>query len=353
MTAGRDVWPVCIVGAGPTGVAAANLLAQRGIECLVIERHADVYPLPRAVHFDDEVFRIFQTGLDEQVRAVSRPILGMQLLDGRHRVLTELRDPPEQAHGHPESNMFDQPDLERVLRAGLAGLPLVDFRGNVEVRPWSSTRTGAEPVRVTLRDLGPAPRPRCGPMPCSAATAHSGPRTAVGATMEDLGFASAGWSWMCAAPCRSTTRTASTRCATTPPRHLHAGAGPLPLGVHAGAGESRRRRNRRVLALTGPWLGAVDPTSSPMLRQAIYTFRALVADRWQRGRVFLLGDAAHQTPPFIGQGMCAGIRDAANLTWKLALVLAGRADDALLDTYQAERRPHVRRVIRWRSPSGG
>ena len=102
---------------------------------------------------------------------------------------------------------------------------------------------------------------------------------------------------------------------------------------------------RRVLELIGPWLGGVDPDKVTILRRAWYTFRGVVADRWQLGRVFLLGDAAHLTPPFIGQGMCAGIRDAANLTWKLALVLDGRADDRLLATYEAERRPYARRVV--------
>src|SRR5262249_15501203 len=102
----------------------------------------------------------------------------------------------------------------------------------------------------------------------------------------------------------------------------------------------------RVVELIRPWLGAVDPDRLTILRRTWYTFRGAIAARWQDGRVFLLGDAAHLTPPFIGQGLCAGIRDAANLTWKLALVLDGRADDRLLTTYQMERRPYARRVIR-------
>jgi 3-(3-hydroxy-phenyl)propionate hydroxylase len=82
-----------------------------------------------------------------------------------------------------------------------------------------------------------------------------------------------------------------------------------------------------------------------IVRSAVYRFRALVADRWRKDGVFLLGDAAHQTPPFFGQGMCHGIRDAAQLMWKLGLVLDGAASDALLDSYQAEREPHVRAII--------
>jgi 3-(3-hydroxy-phenyl)propionate hydroxylase len=115
--------------------------------------------------------------------------------------------------------------------------------------------------------------------------------------------------------------------------------------VMPGETEAELARPEVFLELTRPWLRGADVSQLTVLRQATYTFRSLVADRWRRGRLFLLGDAAHQTPPFIGQGMCAGIRDAANLTWKLALVLAGRADDRVLDTYEAERRPHVRRVI--------
>ena len=101
----------------------------------------------------------------------------------------------------------------------------------------------------------------------------------------------------------------------------------------------------KVLELIRPWLSGVDIDKLTFLRQATYTFRGVVADRWRNGRVFLLGDAAHLTPPFIGQGMCAGIRDAANLAWKLALVVQGDADDRLLDTYEAERRPYARRVV--------
>src|SRR3954467_11025652 len=109
--------PVVIVGAGPTGAGAAILLAQPGAECLLLDRWSEVYPLPRAVHFDDEVFRIFaEMGIAERVHAISRPIPGMQLIDARHRVLAELtRDPAGQVNGFPAANMFHQPELEQVL----------------------------------------------------------------------------------------------------------------------------------------------------------------------------------------------------------------------------------------------
>src|SRR6266487_4624566 len=105
----QDHVPALIVGAGPTGASAAIMLAQRGIECLVLDRWPEVYPLPRAVHFDDEVFRVFaDLGIADRVRAISRPAVGMQLVDARLQVLAEFtRDPAGRTHGHPQANMFD------------------------------------------------------------------------------------------------------------------------------------------------------------------------------------------------------------------------------------------------------
>ena len=343
--------PVVIVGAGPTGASAAIMLAQRGIECLLLDRWSDVYPLPRAVHFDDEVFRIFaQLGIADQVRAISRPLPGMQLVDAQHRVLAEFaRDPSGQLHGFPQANMFHQPELERVLRDRLTALPQVHFRGNVEVIAVEPGAHGQEPVRVRYRDLGSGSETEVwsdAVLGCDGANSIT--RTAVGATMEDLGFSQ---KWL----------VVDVHC----PERLDVYDGVQQVCDHDRAAtfmrvtegyyrwEFRLRAGetpddldeRRVLELIGPWLGGVDPDTVTILRRAWYTFRGAVADRWQLGRVFLLGDAAHLTPPFIGQGLCAGIRDAANLTWKLALVLDGRADDRLVDTYEAERRPYARRVV--------
>ena len=272
----------------------------------------------------------------------------MQLVDGRHRVLAELtRDPSGQVHGYPAANMFHQPELEHVLRDRLAALPQVDFRGNVEVIAVEPGTPGGEPVRVRYRDLGSGTETEVwadAVLGCDGANSIT--RTAVGATMEDLGFSQ---QWLVVdvhSPERLDVydgvqqvcdhdRAATFMRVTDGYYRWEFRAGETPDDVD----------ERRVLELIGPWLGGVDPDKLTILRRAWYTFRGVVADRWQLGRVFLLGDAAHLTPPFIGQGMCAGIRDAANLTWKLALVLDGRADDRLLDTYEAERRPYARRVV--------
>src|SRR5262249_7072096 len=96
----------------------------------------------------------------------------------------------------------------------------------------------------------------------------------------------------------------------------------------------------------------VDPGAIEIWRSAVYRFHALVAERWRAGRVFLAGDACHQTPPFMGQGMCAGIRDAASLAWRLALVLRAGAGDALLDSYEVERKPHVEALVNFAIKAG-
>jgi len=343
--------PVVIVGAGPTGATAAIMLAQRGVDCLVLERWPQPYSLPRAVHFDDEVFRILaDLGIEEQVRMISRPAPGMQLVDAKLRVLAEFtRDPSGQTHGYPQSNMFDQPELEGVLRDRLAELPGVRLHGGAEVVAVDQVVGGPAAVRVRYRDVASgADQEVWADAVLGCDGANSTVRSSIGAAMDDFGFEQ---QWLVVD--------------VASPQALDVYDGVQQVCDHDRAAtfmmvtpgryrwEFRLRAGERaddldeahVVELIRPWLGSVDPDKLTFLRRAWYTFRGAVADRWCDRRVFVLGDAAHLTPPFIGQGMCAGIRDAANLTWKLALVLSGRADDRLLATYEAERRPYARRVI--------
>ncbi|PRY57189.1 bifunctional 3-(3-hydroxy-phenyl)propionate/3-hydroxycinnamic acid hydroxylase [Glycomyces artemisiae] len=342
--------PVVVVGAGPTGVSAAIGLAQRGIECLVLDRWPEVYPQPRAVHFDDEVFRtLADLGVADRVRAISRPAPGMQLVDTRLRILAEFtRD--RRSMGHPQANMFDQPDLERVLRERLAELDAAVFLGGVEVVEVDQPADGPAPARVRFRDIASGIESEVwtdAVLGCDGANSLT--RAGLGVEMEDLGFEQR---WL-VVDVRS-------------PEPLDAYDGVQQVCDHARAAtfmmvtpgryrwEFRLRpgehpdeiTDEQVVERIRPWLGDVDAAGLTVVRRTWYTFRGAVAERWREGRVFLLGDAAHLTPPFIGQGMGAGIRDAANLSWKLALVLTGRADDRLLDTYEAERRPYTRRLVR-------
>ncbi|SOR83862.1 bifunctional 3-(3-hydroxy-phenyl)propionate/3-hydroxycinnamic acid hydroxylase [Streptomyces chartreusis] len=337
---GADV-PVVIVGAGPVGVTAALLLARRGVRSVVLERHRDIYPLPRAGAYDDEVRRILQAaGVGEEFAAIARPANGLRLLDARHRVMAEFRRTEHGLHGYPQTSMFDQPELERVLRDALARRPECELRGGVEVTGIGPDTEG--PVRVTYRDDdGEHHLWADAVLGCDGAGSLT--RQAIGAVWEDLRFEER-WTVI------DVRTTADVRCW----EGVDQVCDPDRPATFVRIGEDRYRWEFRlregaeqpVRELVAPWLPPSYDGDFEVIREAQYTFRARVADRWRIGRVFLLGDAAHLTPPFIGQGLCSGLRDAYNLTWKLARVLGQGGDERLLDTYESERKPHARHVIR-------
>src|SRR6476660_3288463 len=186
---GDDRVPVVIVGAGPVGVTAATLLGQYGVECLVLDRWDGVYPQPRAVHLDDEVYRILgRVGIAEEFAAVSRPTLGLQLVDRDHRVLAVFdREGDRGRHGHPQANMFDQPELEHLLRVNLEDQTTVGLRNNVEVTDVAQDGHGRVRVDFTDRLTG-AHESVLATYVLGCDGANSVVRTAIGATMQDLKF---------------------------------------------------------------------------------------------------------------------------------------------------------------------
>jgi 3-(3-hydroxy-phenyl)propionate hydroxylase len=346
-----DPVPVVIVGAGPSGVTAATLLGRYGVECLVLDRWDGVYPQPRAVHLDDEVCRILgRVGIAEEFAAISRPTLGLRLVDRDHRVLAVFdRDGHHGRHGYPQANMFDQPELEHLLRVNLEDQTTVKLRGNVEVTDVAQDGPGRVRVDFTDRLTG-AHESVLATYVLGCDGANSIVRAAIGATMGDLGFEQR---WL--------VLDMGSEVELDQWDGVHQVGDPRRSATYMRIGTTRYRWEFRllegetaadydciaaVLPLVAPWVHGVPQRQLELGRVAEYTFRAQIADRWRDRHVFLLGDAAHLTPPFIGQGLCAGMRDAMNLSWKLAGVLSGDLPDRVLDSYEAEREPHARAMIK-------
>lgn len=342
------VFDVAIIGYGPAGASLANLLGQLGLSVLVLERDADIYPLPRAIHFDGEVMRVFETaGLRHEVEAISRPGLkGMYFNNAAGETLliragTAARGP----HGCATNHYFHQPELEVVLRDGLKRYPQVQVRTSHEV---TSLEDGAELATLQVKDLQSGNTQAVQAryvVGCDGA--RSMVRKAMGTKMVDLGLHQP---WL----------VFDVRLKTDVPGlpdHTVQHCDPARPMTYCNVTGNRRRweimlmpgddpaqlvQPETLWKLVSKW---VTPEQADIERAVIYTFHSVIAEGWRQGRLLLAGDAAHQTPPFLGQGMCAAIRDASNLAWKLEAVLRGRADDALLDTYESERSPHVHAFI--------
>ncbi len=296
------------------------------------DREREVFPLPRAVHFDGEVMRIFQSaGLAAQIADVTRTSSkGMHFVSGEGRTLMVRRgiDGPG-PHGWAGNWYFHQPILEGVLREGLKRFP------NVRVH------LGREVASVDELDARFV-------IGCDGA--RSMVRQAIGSRHVDLGLHQP---WLVVdLLCNAN----SPRVKALPDYTVQLCDPARPMTVVNVGGERRRWEIMLMPGddpahLTDPdifwpmmarWLG---PEDARLERAAVYTFHSVVQQGWRKGRLLLAGDACHQTPPFLGQGMCAGMRDAANLAWKLAAVIDGEAPDSLLDTYESERLPHVRAFI--------
>jgi 3-(3-hydroxy-phenyl)propionate hydroxylase len=344
---------VIVVGAGPVGCTTALLLADRGIPVTVIERYPQPHPLPRAVHLDDEVARTLRrVGVSDAFLAGSRPASGLRLLDAEHRVMAEFRrDTGATENGFPGANMFHQPELEALLFHRVDRHPLIDLHRGVEVRAIDGLYDPltAPPVRVHTRALADeSAHTFTGSLVLGCDGANSTVRQLLGIHMQDLRFNER---WL-VVDVRATTPLHTwdgveqvcdpTRAAT----FMRVTGDRYRWEFQMRDGEDETDLITGLGRLLQPWTRQPDLAGLEISRTAVYTFRARLATRFQVGRAFLLGDAAHLTPPFIGQGLAAGIRDADNLAWKVSHVLTGRATADLLTTYESERRPHAAAMIR-------
>ncbi len=337
--------PVVVVGAGPVGTTAALLLAARGPAVLLLERQPGPLDVPRAVHLDDEALRaLADVGVVEDFLAVSRPMAGLRLVDAGSGVLAEFgRAPGAGRHGWPQASMFHQPDLEAVLRAAVARTPGIALRAATEVVALTERADRSVTVGVVDRRTGQRSEVHAAAvLGCDGA--HSTVRRLVGGRMRDLGRPDR---WL-VADLRSTT-----------PLPVWPGVNQVCDPVRAAtfmpvSGDRYRFETRLLPGETVPDLAGALPrllapfgaAGAEVVRTAEYVYRAQVADRWRRGRVLLAGDAAHLTPPFIGQGLGLGLRDVHQLCWKVAAVVTAAAPEDLLDTHRAERAPHARALVR-------
>ena len=338
MTASHD-YDVVVAGYGPVGAVAANLLGQLDLRVAVFEPTTSVYHLPRAAHFDAEIMQVFESlGLADDIRPATAQIIGMDCVTAAGDVLLHL-EPPDDGPAF----MFYQPDLERALRAGVERLASVDVHLGHAVTAIDAHDTA---VRVSVQDVDTgAERDVTAAYLLGCDGARSLVRASTGIALEDLEFDQP---WLVVDTmlrCHVDLPTVALQiCDPARPATFIPSAGRhrrWEFMLLPGEDPATMEDPATYFELLAPW---VRPDDVEVVRAVVYSFHALIAERWRDGRVFLVGDAAHQMPPFLGQGMCSGIRDAQVLVPKLAEVLAGRAADALLDTYESERKPQVRSV---------
>ena len=341
------------VGYGPVSEAMALMLGRQGRRVAVCERWRERYPLPRAVCIDHEIYRVLAAnGLGATLPDVTQPGPPYQWFNAEWRELLTIDWAQPSISGGVEVNFVHQPTLEHAMDAAVRAQATVDLHLGCEVVTVSQDAAGAY---VKLRDLETGlERTLTARYVIGCDGAGSLVRAAIGGGQEDRGF-EADWLVIdvCLRPGVTIERlgipAAGQYCDPRRPTTI------VPAGVSGGQvyrrwefmrmpGETvaELEREERVWELLAPWAG---PDEVELVRHKVYNFRSLLATRWRDRRLLIAGDAAHVMPPFMGQGMCSGLRDAWNLAWKLGLVLDGRAADRLLDSYQVERRPHVDQLI--------
>ncbi len=341
---------VAIVGYGPVGAMAGLLLAEAGVRVAILDRTFEVVDLPRAVGLDGESVRAFQRiGLGDAVNALlqmPREKDEVVFTNSKRERLFGLAIPPKGPMGWRDTAFFDQPELEAFLR------DQVQERDRIEVFPGREvTGLAQDPEGVEVRSLGVSDGKETNlrasfVLGCDGASSFV--RESAGIEWTSLGY-DQDWLVLDIIQRRAAELPLATMQVCDPKRLTTFVCCKDPYRrweFQLLPGETREEmlRPERIQELLLPWL---PPEHYDIRRSAVYQFHAATADRWQAGRVFLAGDAAHQTPPFLGQGLNAGFRDAVNLGWKLPLVLSGECDARLLETYAEERDAHARDLVEW------
>ncbi|MFM9865325.1 MAG: bifunctional 3-(3-hydroxy-phenyl)propionate/3-hydroxycinnamic acid hydroxylase [Micropepsaceae bacterium] len=336
---------VLIAGYGPTGETLAALLGKAGIKTLVVERDVDVYRYPRAAHFDHEIMRIWQKlGITEAVLPWTRQMYEYEFRNAEGEVLLRFDQRGMEApSGWAPSYMFHQPALEEALRKRVEEFPCVDVRLGASLK--SIDANTAEGVTATITASGKDEQVGAKFLiGCDGGNSQT--RRLIDGELFDYGFDEP---WL-------VIDTVAKHEEGLPPFGIQLCDPKRPTTVvpmsplrrrwefmlKPGETPEEMLNDAKIAELLTAW---TKPGQVEVIRKAVYRFHGLVAKTWRAKSVLIAGDAAHQMPPFMGQGMCSGIRDADNLAWKLIAVLQGDANTSLLDTYQQEREPQVRFIV--------
>jgi 3-(3-hydroxy-phenyl)propionate hydroxylase len=344
-----DTYDIAVIGYGPVGVTAANLLGRMGLRVLVVERDRDVYA--RAISTDEEIIRIWQrTGLADQLTADMLADKPLTFVDAGGRTFLSIT-PKTLGNGHPPQLFIYQPALERTLREGVARYPNVEVMLGHECTGLAQDETGVE---LAIRPTGSEDGHRSvrAAYVIAADGGSSPTRVRLGVGFEGRTYEER-WVVIDTKVKREWPEVDRLRFHCNPTRP--AVDCPTPLGHHRwefpvlpGDDEAALVTGDGVLRLLEAQ--GIGPEHVDVVRAVIYCHHLRFADRWRVGRVFLAGDAAHVMPPWIGQGMASGVRDVDNLCWKLAAAVECRlpADvlERLLDSYETERMPHVRAITK-------
>lgn len=338
----QQCYDVAIVGLGPVGAMLAALLGERGHSVIALERSLVVYPEPRAAHVDGEIVRIFQSlGLVPHISPHIRPAPPYEFRTVLGEILMRTPSADIGPDGWFTHYMIYQPGLEIALRQKIAGLPTVKTLLGATVTSFAEE---VDTVTVMYTTAG-QPHELRAKWVIGCDGGSSVVRKTAGISLDDYGFDEP-WLVIDALvaddtllpddciqycdPARPTTFTL-----------LGPGRYRWEFMLVDGDDHSTITSDESIARLLEPWGG---PVNMAIERKAIYHFHGLVATEWRKGRALLIGDAAHQMPPFAGQGLCGGLRDAENLAWKLSAVLRQVAAEQVLDTVQTEREPHVRAI---------
>ncbi len=332
---------ILIVGAGPTGLMLANLLGTMGVSTLIVERNGSTVQAPRAVSIDDESMRAVQSvGLDNEIAAITSRGYGSIYRGPKGNVFATVK-PWQKEYGFEKRNAFQQPEFEAELRKSLPRHNSVATLFNTELVEFSQT---LNEVTATLRSKDDEHIDVSARYMVACDGGRSSVRKALGIEMKGSTFEEP---WLIVDLLSTKNRCFHTEVFCNPARSCITLPGPGGIRRYEfklNKGETTEQAEdedfaRQLLASVGP------DANEPLRRVQVYTFHARNAERWRDGRIFLAGDAAHLTPPFAGQGMNSGLRDAHNLAWKLDEALRASNPESLLSSYQIERKPHAWEMI--------